>query len=367
MHFAIIGNKTFFEWETWNLSASFSWINKKTVCITSTYADVHSIEKILPKLSQVIKRGTVVDDIGETCSSIAVWRIKLLGVQTKEIGMQLKKEIAAVKRFKILDLIHTDIEVKEEGTEIIKLWTKRGIVQGWQPIDVYETVDFGKPVRGMHIGMMPAKLTLLLINIALALLPPWQGRACPVSTAGCPEGGGFTTIWDPFCGFGTTGFLVNRLWYNFMGSDKNITSAKQNRKRREKNLFATAEAKARLFKHDVTEKIDQPFLQAVDCIVTEGRLWPVISRRTHETDLQKNKTLIWSVYKSFFEHCVSYFTKPIVLVCTIPVYIQKDIHFLPELTAYAKQKGWSCEIIPHLYKRPKQEVGRQIVVITFWK
>ncbi len=73
---------------------------------------------------------------------------------------------------------------------------------GYQPIWLYELIDFGKPGRSMQMGMMPAKLTHLLLNIALSLSETQN----PV-------------IYDPFVGSGTTGFLANYFGLDFLGSD----------------------------------------------------------------------------------------------------------------------------------------------------
>ena len=52
----------------------------------------------------------------------------------------------------------------------------------------------------MQIGMMPAKLTQILVNIAVAQLP-----------ASALQGDDAPTVYDPFCGFGTTLFVANSL------------------------------------------------------------------------------------------------------------------------------------------------------------
>jgi hypothetical protein len=52
----------------------------------------------------------------------------------------------------------------------------------------------------MNIGMMPSKLALTLINIGIGEYEE-NKKSDSIST----------TIWDPFCGFGTTNFLVNAL------------------------------------------------------------------------------------------------------------------------------------------------------------
>jgi hypothetical protein len=58
-----------------------------------------------------------------------------------------------LKRFKKVDLLHTDKEVKEKGIELITLPSMQGycgIVEGYQNIQLYEIVDFEKPARSMQ-------------------------------------------------------------------------------------------------------------------------------------------------------------------------------------------------------------------------
>jgi hypothetical protein len=51
-------------------------------------------------------------------------------VETKDLGSHLKKQISSIKRFKIVELIHTDLEIKDHGTEIINIDnTDYGIVE----------------------------------------------------------------------------------------------------------------------------------------------------------------------------------------------------------------------------------------------
>lgn len=58
-------------------------------------------------------------------------------------------------------------------------------------------------MSGMEVGMMPAKLAQLLVNIGINTL---RGKS---STSVSHDG--VYTVYDPFCGFGTTGFVANWL------------------------------------------------------------------------------------------------------------------------------------------------------------
>ncbi|MDR0651399.1 MAG: hypothetical protein LBG59_08650 [Candidatus Peribacteria bacterium] len=103
------------------------------------------------------------------------------------MGLNIKRKYQ-LKRFKKVDLLHTDREVKEKGIELItlpKLKDFVGVVQGYQNINFYEVVDFDKPARSMQTGMMPAKLTHTLITIGMTTL-----------RKGCTEE---ILIFDPFC------------------------------------------------------------------------------------------------------------------------------------------------------------------------
>ena len=78
--------------------------------------------------------------------------VKILGVKDTDTGIALKKKYK-IKRFKKVDLLHTDREVKEKGVELISLSMgadKIGLVQGYQNIKLYEIIDFDKPARSMQ-------------------------------------------------------------------------------------------------------------------------------------------------------------------------------------------------------------------------
>jgi hypothetical protein len=130
-----------------------------------------------------------------------------------------KKQYNSIKRIKIIEPIKTDYDIKTKGIEIITLPNKQYlIIDHYQNIPLYEAIDIHKPSSGMTVGMMPAKLTHLLFNIAVNTY-----HKGPNTKDQRP------TIWDPFTGFGTTNMLANALGHHTIGSDLNITEAKRNR------------------------------------------------------------------------------------------------------------------------------------------
>ena len=110
---------------------------------------------------------------------------------------------------------------------------------GYQQIRLYEVVDFEKPGRSMQMGMMPAKLTHLLLNIGLSL----AGEKQPL-------------IYDPFVGSGTTGFLANYFGFNFLGSDLKLTFAEKNLPWWKESKWAQPNLTFEFFLHDATKALD---------------------------------------------------------------------------------------------------------------
>jgi tRNA G10 N-methylase Trm11 len=174
------------------------------------------------------------------------------------IGINFKKKYQ-MKRFKQVDILHTDVEVKNKGIELIKIKGEYGIVQGYQNIKLYEIVDFEKPARSMQVGMMPAKLTHSLINIALSYTNKNKE----------------TLIFDPFCGTGTTGCIANYFGYNFVGSDIKPNLALKNQERRETSKYFQKKI-FQIQEQDISKPLDptkfNELLNHNTLIVTEGRL-----------------------------------------------------------------------------------------------
>ena len=304
-----------------------------------------------------------------------------IAVETKELWNHLKKQIATIKRFKISDLIHTDLEIKKSWTEIINIDNiNYGIVEGYQNIALYEAIDFGKPVGGMNIGMMPSKLALTLVNIGIgeyentviartedeAIHSIWkkQDIDCHASLAMTPP----LTIWDPFCWFGTTNYLVNALWHNTIASDINVTSMKQNSKRRPTQPFYNQTGKELILKHDVKDEFKSPLLRHADIIVSEWWLGHIVTSRTapFETNVyaQEVKELYIQFAKNLTELAKSN-GKWLTLVITIPVWLKYEISVSDEITQEFTSLWRTSRLVTQPYSREKQLVGRQILIANF--
>ena len=339
--------------------------------------------ELLPQLGWIIKAGTVVKE-KELQELLA--DVKIIGIQNEANGKHLKRTVG-IRRYKLVDIFHTDREIKNKGKEIINLENGLyGIVEQYQNIELYEAVDFGKPWRSMQMGMMPAKLAHMMINI-------WLAHFIHHSKLDIEK----LCIYDPFVWSWTTGMLANYLWYDFLGSDIKTNYADQNAIRRKTTKFYMPDKQFDIFKHDITtpfwniwQKIGWQIWQKSDThnkdnityssdssalssdfsafssdfsdilVVTEGRLGPIVKKSTSDQDIQKFQERVVELYKSLLDRIKELWA---VAVFTIPRYLWQDNGIEKILTKYGANIGLKIQSIPELYSREGQQVARKIMII----
>ena len=350
----------------------------------------------IKQLGWVVKRGRVVDK--EEMLDLLPGK-KIIGVNDENLGKKLKSEYW-IKRFKLVKLAHTDKEVKEKWLEIIQVNKEQfGIVEGYQPIYLYEVVDFEKPARSMQMGMMPAKLTHIMLNIGLSVIANSHVIANETKQSEI-------TVYDPFVGSWTTGFLANHFGYDFIGSDIDISTAEKNKSRRIGHKLANPDKKFELFTHDIHDKIplDRFSVSALKrfslLIVTEWRLWPIITAKSTTKDVQLAQVQVLKLYESFLDRIAelkqeicpplsSFNSKEgdhvvvedfrgkspaascginsgqgdFAAICTIPYYIWHSNTLEAKLSKDLSSKGLSIASIPEIYARKDQLIGRKILII----
>jgi len=330
--------------------------------------DTNFPEKI-STLGGIIKAGSVVKE--RDLPTILAW-VSIIWIKEIANGKHLKQTMG-IKRFKTVDFLHTDKEIKEKGKELINLGNgDYGVVEWYQNIPLYETIDFDKPARSMQMGMMPAKLTHIMINIGLNNII--QNSKFKIQNL---------CIYDPFAWSGTTGFLANALWFDFIGSDINISYIDQNAKRWAKTAFANPKKDFHIFQHDITKPIQESSLFQTKrrdhevvgdftqlLIISEWWLGPIVTARTSPEIIQRNQKEVLDIYKAFLERIKELWAlslpaeaglKPIAVV-TIPHY-QTNNFLEEELSIYAKKLSISISSIPEVYQRENQNIGRKILIL----
>ncbi len=158
MYFAVLGKNEKISLAELNVvqPGNISYPKKGIVIFDTPYPE------LVKQLGGIIKSGKVVKE-KELQTLLA--DTKIIGIQSETNGKHLKRT-AGIRRYKLVDIFHTDREIKNKGKEIINLENGLyGIVEQYQNIELYEAIDFDKPGRSMKMGMMPAKLTHIMINI----------------------------------------------------------------------------------------------------------------------------------------------------------------------------------------------------------
>jgi hypothetical protein len=326
-------------------------INLKKVNDFIVTFDTQDISK-LNQLWGIIKRGRVVD---ESSLETELQDTKIIWINNEDLGKQFKKQWL-IKRFKLVKLWHTDLEVKQKWKELIKIDnTHYGVVDWYQNIQLYETIDFDKPWRSMQIGMMPAKLTLIMINIWLSYhFSKTQSKP---------------TIYDPFVWSGTTWFLANYLWYDFIGSDIATKFANTNISRRKQNKFHNQDKYLDIFQHDIKTNLKNSITPSLEntknlIIITEWWLWPIIKRNSTAKDIFLAQKQVSWIYISFLEMIKQMsITHSITTIFTIPYYIWQPNNLESDLCEKASQLWLKIDNISEIYSRPDQHIGRKIIIL----
>ncbi len=297
------------------------------------------------RLWSAAKRGRSIsrDEAKELLSTAT-----LLWTNDEDFARRAKKETSC-RRYKIVDIVGADLEIKQKGVEIIVFGNELVHIVWRQNIDRYTTLDIEKPMRGMQIGMMPAKLTQTLVNIGV-----WLVKAQDE-----------ITVRDPFCGFGTTLFVANACGYHTIGSDILITSVKGNLAWWKTSAYAT-DAKMTVFKHDATQATTKPFIRATSVVVTEWRLWPVMTKsnfvhvqRDPKRFAQIKQDIIF-LYQNFLTVTAQTMGK-LPIVMTVPVY-PDGTHMIDAIASHAQSLWRTTETLP-AYRRAEQVVGRGVVIL----
>lgn len=303
---------------------------------------------LLNSLGWIIKRWEIIEDEDlDNEFKIAIWNWKnLLGINDKDLCFKLKKKYW-IKRFKITETLKTDKEIKNKWIELIKLEDKYWIVRWYQNIWLYEKLDFEKPSRSMQMWMMPAKFTHIMANI-------WLSK-CPIKSN--------LTIYDPFAWSGTTWFIANKLWYNFIWSDINISHLEKNKERWSKQKESNNKI-FEIFQHDITKEIPKDIFNWDLLIVSEWWLWPIVKETSTSQEIAKYQNEVRKIYKWFITN-ISKIKKQhhIKAVFTIPYYINQNNFLEQEIKSRSNTFDRKVSSIWEIYSRERQKVGRKIMIL----
>ncbi len=157
--------------------------------------------------------------------------------------------------------------------------------------------------------------------------------------------------------------VANSLGYNVIGSDINITPAKQNLAWWKKQTIAQ-EKPITLFSHDVFESFSNPTIRYANMIVTEGWLGHIITAKTPAADLVRYSTEIEKLYTAWINNTMPLY-EHMTIVCTIPHHVTGQNRHIDNREKHCETRGITVTPIKQLYSRAGQKVARRIVMLQW--
>ncbi len=220
-----------------------------------------------------------------------------------------------------------------------------------QDINSYSYRDYKKPFRDPRMGMLPPKLSQIMINLAEpSLNEPLR------------------TIYDPFCGSGT--ILIETLLQgkDAIGSDldeKAVEGTLSNLYWTTKN-FENTPKEFVIFHKNAQEIAEKDLPATPDAIVTETHLGPPVSKLPKEENIEKTFAALSELHETWLTNIEPLVESDIKIVMCLPAFKKARnnyIHF-PNFEAIAKKTGFKISNQePLIYDRPDQVVAREIVVL----
>ncbi len=289
-------------------------------------------------------------------------------------GLNLKKKIKAEgrrcryvvsKETQLSSVVVAKNKLIEEGAEFVIVKEKDRVVVGHtiavQEFEAYGERDFDRPGRSARRGMLPPKLSQMMVNIA-----------------GGEKG---KTLLDPFCGSGTIlGEALLMGYADVIGSDVDAAAVADSKAYLEWLEKAHPEFRGRwrLINSDARLLNKTLAPGSVGAVVTEPYLGPPQSGRETPEQLKKimNDELV-PLYRDSIAALTDLVASNSSMVFSFPVFNrQKDPIFapldkirgklVPAPLIPAEYSDLDLPITPSggaLYERPDQFVGREIVLM----
>lgn len=262
-------------------------------------------------------------------------------------------------------------KVPTKSTELVALKFNKQVFYGKtiaiQDIDAYSFRDFKRPGRDARVGMLPPKLSQIMINLS-GINKDWTAN--PSSF----------TVYDPFCGLGTILMEAALMGFNVAGSDIEPAMIKHT----ETNLkwlqdaFQLPEFKSQFFEKDATYLNEGDLSTSPTAIVSETFLGPPVSVAPKPENIEKTFYNLENLLLGFFESLAQFIPGSTPIVVSFLAYrLENRILEVPGLIDKIEQLGFKAQPLldqqlidqlklhtpPQeslLYERPDQIVCRAI-------
>lgn len=220
------------------------------------------------------------------------------------------------------------------------------VTEAIQPIAEFSRRDFGRPGRDDVSGMLPPKLSKIMINLAGAKRD--------------------ATLLDPFCGSGTLLIEAALMGYTtLLGSDispRAITDTKQNFEWIRQDYDTIRLPK--LMVADIRTLVGTLGAKSVDTIVTEPFLGNPQTGRSSQSQLRSEAAKLLPLYEQTLEAFGKLLRPGGTIVMIIPCFRSQNEWIRLDLASAMKKNNMHAVPFAEqdylLYARPQQHVGREI-------
>lgn len=278
----------------------------------------------------------------------------------QQIGMKVKRQLRALglnprlvqtqdATLNAATIIHN--KLLDKGFEILLIDCSAGVIVarsiGVQNIDAYSKRDYQKPCRDNTVGMLPPKLSQILINLSQ-----------PTTNS---------TIVDPFCGSGGLLMEAGLMGYDAEGSDINPKMAKccatnmdwlnnEFKLTRSLKVATPSDATTRTYQFDDYR------------IASEGFLGENFTSQPTMRQLNNQMDSLRGLYLNFFDNLQKQSTTPDVIAICAPCWaLDNQVVYLDIIDdiiklgyTYFDFKAVRSNVLS--YYRKGQYTGRQILV-----
>lgn len=90
----------------------------------------------------------------------------------------------------------------------------------------------------------------------------------------------------------------------------------------------------------------------------------MVTQKTTQEQTEDYAVQVTDIYKKFLTHIQKVKNPLPNIVITVPYYIHEENNIAETITHHAHNLGRETKIIKEIYARPKQHVGRQIIIFT---
>ncbi len=247
------------------------------------------------------------------------------------------------------DHIQELVVVKTDGPYVV------GKTLAVQPFEDWGTRDFGRPHADPKAGMLPPKVSRMVVNIA--------GQTRDLSQTLAQK-----TILDPFCGMGTVISEALVMGWNVVGGDQSkevIEKARANIRWLMDHHLAAEGVTYRLHAVDAVH-ISDVVGASVDAIVTEPYMGPteVATRQKEPKELQNIVKGLEKLYIGCLKDWHKILKKDGIVVIALPLYqIGQKTYFVKKVVDMCEILGYTIVTGPIEYSRPQAVVKRSFYIL----